>query len=225
MEVKLIDVLGNDLNIVNSARVSYNMKKSTLDSSDIKLLTYLAKNEHTSPFRHGIITFHVKCPEFVARQMYKHVVGANFTSTDPVKDHGWNEMSQRYREVRDFYTPTEWRRQSSNSKQGSDNELVPESEYVGRIYSEALSNSIDAYRKLLDMGVAKEQARMILPLSCYTEFYWTASFQAIMNFIKLRTAADAQCEIRIIAGKIADITRKCFPYSYDAWVLQWNKNN
>lgn len=117
--IQVIDKLGDDLTVVNSARVSFGKRKEKYDDNDRKLVKYLAKNKHWSPFRHMLVQFHVKAPEFVMRQWYKHVVGIETTSSSSAKDHAWNEISGRYVPVTDFYTPDNWRKQSEDNKQAS----------------------------------------------------------------------------------------------------------
>jgi thymidylate synthase (FAD) len=209
--VRYSDVLGSDLAVVNSARVSYGGQSTQLSDKDKKLIEYLAKNKHTSPFRHCFITFHVKAPEFVARQWYKHVVGCNFSMGDAAS-HGWNEISGRYVEYDpDFYVPESLRAQSTDSKQASvESNEMPSSDIV----KNSIDESYKVYKSLLEAGVAKEQARMILPFSTYTEFYWTASLQAIAHFCKLRDHSHAQYEIKEYALQVSEITNTHFPYAF-----------
>ncbi len=218
-DVTLIDTLGSDLTIVNSARIGFSKQKTKFNTTvDSGLLNYLAKHKHYSPFRHVMLQFHIRCPEFVARQLYKHVVGIETTSTYPTKDHAWNEVSGHYIELNEIYKPTEWRKQSKSNKRGSEGILDPESQKKATaIYNTAIQSIQESYKKLLEMGVAKEQARSLLPLSFMTELYWTISFQAAMNFIKLRTAPDAQLEIRDLAAQIEIITANEFPYAFEAF--------
>lgn len=218
IEVKLIDSLGNDLTIVNSARVSFGKKRDVLKKEDIKLLEYLAKHKHYSPFRHVIFQFHIKCPEFVARQMYKHVVGIETTSSYYTKDHAWNEISGRYITLSEIYHPTYWRKQSKDNKQASYGYIEPEiSMNCDEIYRKTIDNVMDSYDKLIKMGVCKEQARMLLPLSFMTEFYWTVSFQALENFIELRNDSSAQGEIRELAQKLEDTIKFVAPNAHAVW--------
>lgn len=215
--VELVDYMGDDLTVVNSARVSFGKRKDELDDDDIRLINYLAKNAHDSPFRHVQFQLHIKAPEFVMRQWYKHVVGAEATSSHPVKDHAWNEISQRYTEVDEFYIPDTWREQSTDSKQASGGEVDDPHDEAGETYIALLSYSQNVYQRLLDIGVAREQARIILPLSVYTEVYWTASFQALMNFIELRDNEHAQWEIQQYAKAVKEIVRAYVPASHDVW--------
>ena len=121
--IEVIDKLGSDLTVVNSARVSFGKRKDVFDSNDRKLVKFLAKNKHWSPFRHMMVQFHVKAPEFVMRQWYKHVVGIETSSSSSAKDHAWNEISGRYVPVSDFYIPANWRKQSDNNKQASEGSI------------------------------------------------------------------------------------------------------
>lgn len=215
-EVELIDTLGNDLTVVNSARVSFGNRKTEFDSKDRLLVKYLSENKHFSPFRHIQLQLRVKAPEFVMRQWYKHVVGAETTSSYPTKDHAWNEISGRYKPVEDYYIPTEWRAQSLDNKQAS-NGLITDQKKASILFDGAMNTALNVYNQLLEMGVAKEQARIILPLNQYTEVYWTASFQAIANFIELRDHDHAQLEIREYAKILGEITKETFPETYAAW--------
>jgi thymidylate synthase (FAD) len=213
-------VCGSDLVVVNSARVSYGGESERLEDRDKKLISYLAKNEHTSPFRHCFMTFHVKAPEFVARQWYKHIVGCNFSTGDSIS-HGWNEISGRYVEYEpEFYFPYELRKQSKNSKQASEESEGMEAELEK--LEEATWDSYDTYKDLLRAGVAKEQARMVLPFNTYTEFYWTASLQAIAHFCKLRNHEHAQYEIQQYANSIEKDAKYWFPYSFPALIGETN---
>lgn len=221
-EVELIDTLGTDLTVVNSARVSFGNRKEELDHKDKVLMKYLADNKHFSPFRHILLQFRVKAPEFVMRQWYKHVVGAETTSSYPTKDHAWNEISGRYKPVEDFYTPSEWRAQSKDNKQAS-NGLIQNQEMASKIFEETMKYIDLQYQGLLNLGVAKEQARIILPLNQYTEVYWTASFQAVANFIDLRDHEHAQLEIREYAKVISKITSDTFPETMKAWFKNESK--
>ena len=208
--IEVVDFLGNDLTVVNSARVSFGKRKTVLSEGDKILIRFLAENKHYSPFRHLVVQFHIKAPEFVMRQWYKHVVGIEYTSSYPTKDHAWNEISGRYVPVSDFYEPAFWRAQSQDNKQASEG-TIEKQETANEVFKNAMSNLLDSYEKLLELGVAKEQARIMLPLNQYTEIFWTASFQAIMNFIELRDEPHAQWEIREYALAIKDMMLKLYP--------------
>jgi len=212
-------VFGDDLAIVNAARVSFGTRKNILDKTDLGLLKYLAKNKHYSPFRHVMIRLHMTCPEPVARQLYKHVVGIETTSAHPTKDHAWNEISGRYKVVDRFHFPLEFRAQSPDNKQASAG-LVEDQHRATAVYDKAIAHAETSYKELLALGVAKEQARFVLPFAQYTEFYWTASFQAIANVIELRDHSHAQFEIRPYATALRTILESEFPAAFDAWFNQ-----
>ena len=216
--IEVIDTLGDDLTVVNSARVSFGKRKEKFDKSDERLVRYLAKYKHYSPFRHLQIQFHVKAPEFVMRQWYKHVVGIETTSNSSTKDHAWNEISGRYVPVEDFYTPDVWRKQSEDNKQASEGVLDDlQQKRMDDTYNEFMRQVRVAYDRMIDAGMAKEQARIILPLNQYTEVYWTASFQAVMNFIELRNEKTAQIEIQEYAKSLLDLMSESFPKTTKIW--------
>ena len=217
--IEVVDSLGNDLTVVNSARVSFGKRKKYWDKSDERLVRYLAKHKHYSPFRHLQVQFHIKAPEFVMRQWYKHVVGIETTSNSSTKDHAWNEISGRYVEVEDYYIPNVWRKQSEDNKQASEGILSEiENERAIHAYDVALTTTKNMYERLVThYGIAKEQARIILPLSQYTEVYWTASFQAIMNFIELRNEKTSQWEIQEYARVLLELMRETFPKITEIW--------
>ena len=218
--IEVIDTLGNDLTVVNSARVSFGKRKEKFDKSDERLVRYLAKYKHYSPFRHLQIQFHIKAPEFVMRQWYKHVVGIETTSNSSTKDHAWNEISGRYVEYDEFYQPAVYRKQSDDNKQASEGQFE-KSEYdyqfVDINWTNAHEICVSAYKQLIEIGMAKEQARCILPLTLYTEVYWTASFQAVMNFIELRNEKTSQWEIQQYAKSMLDLMRESFPKTTEIW--------
>lgn len=214
--VELIDSLGSDLTVVNSARVSFGKRKIELDEADEKLIRYLAKHQHWSPFRHVQLQFHCKVPEFVARQWYKHVVGISYSEGGCRDiDHAWNEISLRYVDAGEFnfYTPQGgFRTQSSSNKQASTDDLIQHPE-LEQTYTEHAKASFKLYNQLVERGVAKEQARGVLPLNIYTEFYWTVSLQALANFIKLRQHEGSQYEIRCYANVLCDLVKTVAPLS------------
>ena len=219
--IELLDSLGNDLTVANSARVSFGKRKKTYDKSDERLVRYLAKHKHFSPFRHLVVQFHIKAPEFVMRQWYKHVVGIETTSSYPTKDHAWNEISGRYVPVEEYYIPENWRQQSEDNKQASEGSISGQEE-AAEAYAKAIQIGKHNYEKLLKLGVAKEQARIVMPLSQYTEVYWTASFQAIVNFIELRDEPTAQWEIREYAKVLKSIMFDIYPSTTQIWEdLYW----
>ena len=213
--VKVKGVLGDDTTIVNAARVSYGKEVTEMKLGDVKLVKYLAKHQHTSPFRHAMIQLHIRCSEMIARQLYKHVVGIECTSGDKTCDHAWNEISGRYVDLStDYWKPKEWRSKpgKGQSKQGSSEPVDAETqEEAFRLYGLVAEATQHAYNKLLMLGVCKEQARCVLPMCFNTEFYWTASLQAMVNVVKLRNKPDAQREVQVIGAEIEKIIRIKFP--------------
>ena len=216
--IELLDMFGNELTIVNAARVSFGNSKSELESKDIKLIKYLYLHKHMSPFRHLMFRFRIKAPEFVMRQAYKHVIGIEATSNDSTKDHAWNEISGRYKPVTEYYTPEIWREQSKSSKQASAGDCQPEvQEQAREIFNRVTKEIHEAYQTLIELGIAKEQARIILPLNQYTEVIWTCSAQAILNFIQLRDEPFAQWEIREYALVFKKILQEKVPILSKIW--------
>jgi len=223
--IEVVDSLGIDLTVVSSARVSFGKRKTKFDKSDERLVRYLAKYKHYSPFRHLQVQFHVKAPEFVMRQWYKHVVGIETTSNSSTKDHAWNEISGRYVPVEEFYVPEVWRKQSEDNKQASDGVLDDLQQKRMSMNYRVFMNQVEmAYETMINTGVAKEQARILLPLSQYTEVYWTASFQAIMNFIELRDEKTSQIEIQLYAKAMKELMFDVYPKTTEIWSkLYWEK--
>ena len=214
--IEVVDKLGDDLKPVNAARVSFGGRSDTFEEKDRKLSKFLIKHKHFSPFRHQHVMFIIKAPEFVMRQWYKHVVGIETTSAHVTKDHAWNEISGRYVPYDEFYEPTEFRKQSEDNKQASDG-LVEDQIKATMMWREAQTKTIETYKELLDMGMAKEQARSILPLTVYTKVWWTASFQSIMNFIELRDEPTSQVEIQEYARALKEIMLDIFPETTNLW--------
>ena len=214
--VEVIDSLGTDLTVVNSARVSFGKRHTKYTDGDRKLVRFLAKYKHFSPFRHMIVQFHLKAPEFVMRQWYKHVVGIETTSSSSTKDHAWNEISGRYVPVEDYYYPQYFRKQSEDNKQASEGEIEDQKQGYF-LWEKGLHQIQEIYKELLELGVAKEQARAILPLSQYTQVWWTASFQSIMNFIELRNETTAQWEIQQYAKVLKEIMLEIYPETTKIW--------
>lgn len=202
--VEIVDVMGSDLSVVNSARVSFGKKTEKIRPRDERLINYLWEHNHSSPFRHATIQFHIKAPIFVLRQWMKHQVGC-----------AWNEISGRYVEFDyEYHTPSHFRLQSKDNKQGSEGAVNPTTEKQAQeIFWDSCDSSMQAYSALLNMGVCKEQARMVLPLNLYSECYWTASLQAVMHFLKLREDSHAQWEIQEYARAIREISKEHFPIS------------
>ncbi len=215
--IEVVDTLGDDLTPVNAARVSFDGFSEEFTDKDRKLSKFLIKHKHHSPFRHQHAMFIIKAPEFVMRQWYKHVVGIETTSSHVTKDHAWNEISGRYVPYDEFYEPTEFRKQSEDNKQASDG-LIDEQVEATMYWRTTQNNTIETYNKLLDMGMAKEQARSILPLTVYTKVWWTASFQSIMNFIELRDEKTSQVEIQEYAKALKEIMLQTFPETTKLWL-------
>jgi thymidylate synthase (FAD) len=191
MNAELIDAMGTDLTVVNTARVSFNKQSTSLSTKDIKLIKYLAKHNHWTPFAHVQVQFRIKAPIFVARQLVKHQVGLV-----------WNEVSRRYVDTDpEFYTPKVWRSRPEGSiKQGSGTALPTFSSISAALeYWRALNVISEIYKDLLSEGVAPEQARMILPQSMYTEWVWTGSLVSFARIVKQRLHEGAQEETKEIA--------------------------
>ena len=214
--IEVVDSLGDDLTPVNAARVSFDGFSETFEEKDRKLSKFLIKHKHHSPFRHQHAMFIIKAPEFVMRQWYKHVVGIETTSSHVTKDHAWNEISGRYVPYDEFYEPTEFRKQSQDNKQASEG-LVKDQISATIKWRETQMKTIETYNQLLEMGVAREQARSILPLTVYTKVWWTASFQSIMNFIELRDEPTSQVEIQEYARAMKKIVLTLFPETTKLW--------
>ena len=221
INVTYIDHMGSDLSVVNAARVSFGKRSDwefgddkdyssytfgqedgqiwlKLSDRDTKLIKYLAKHKHISPFGHSFASFHVKAPVFVARQLVKH------------KFLRWNEISRRYVDDEpEFYVPDVWRGRSEDKKQGSEGVV----KYEGPLGN---YNQLDIYRELLRVGVAPEQARMVLPQSMMTEWYWSGSLDAFADMCRLRCKEDTQYESRLVADQISAEMAKLFPVSWAA---------
>ena len=219
--VTLVESTSNaDLLSVNAARVSFGKKKTEVSKEDEKLIQYLIKHYHDSPFRHAHLTFRIKAPEFIMRQWYKHVVGISYSDGKSIReiDHGWNEISGRYIEYEDeFYYPEKFRKQSANNKQATINESIEDEDEAREIFEKSVKSSYETYKSLLELGVGKEIARSALPLNFYTVVYWTASLQAVLNFITLRSHEGSQYEIRLYAEAVKELVRKVAPITLKAW--------
>tara|TARA_Y100001963_G_C6751166_1_gene434299 strand:- start:1023 stop:1670 length:648 start_codon:yes stop_codon:yes gene_type:complete len=197
--VRLVDSMGSDLSVVNAARISYNRASEEMNDKDLKLLKYLWDNKHTSPFRHAFVQIHIKAPLFVLRQWQKHQIGCS-----------WNEMSGRYVQMKEeFYNPLIWRKQHDSNKQSSSGQ-IDDQMYADDEYYDAITCCVDVYRNLLNAGVAREQARLVLPVSLYSECIWTCSLQALMHFLKERMHQSAQLEIQCYARAVLDLTSSLF---------------
>ena len=227
IEVLLKDHMGSDLTIVNAARVSFDKEsewergftggqvEGLLNYGDERLIGYLAKHNHWSPFGHASMQFRIKAPVFVARQLVKHQIGLT-----------WNEVSRRY--VSDdpsIYYPDVWRAAATDKKQGSDEErtiewikdIYPDDEdiRVSSVYAKAVTKALDAYDILIEGGIAPEQARMVLPQSMFTEWYWSGTLYAFARVCNLRCKPDAQIETQLVANKIDEIAKDLFPVSWE----------
>ena len=206
--VKLIDHMGSDLSVVNAARVSFGKRKEEVSKGDEKLIGFLAKHGHWSPFGHCSAQFHIKAPVFVARQLVKHQVGLT-----------WNEISRRYVDYEpEFHEVDKWRGRAEDKKQGSDEEntieWVSRSQRTGALKRQVENIALKNYNTMLEAGVAPEQARMILPQSMMTEWYWSGTLYAFARVCNLRCASDAQYETRIVANLINIECDKLFPISW-----------
>ena len=202
MLVQWIDSMGTDLSVVNAARVSFGKQKEAYDESDRKLINYLARHAHTSPFGHCFATFHVSAPLFVARQLVKH------------KFLRWNEISRRYvSDEPEFYKPT-LRASTTDKKQGSGGEL--HNHICDEVIRHSSIEAVKQYNYLLKMGVCEEQARIVLPANLMTEWYWSGSLDAWADMCNLRTKDDTQYETQYIAKNIADHCSLLWPDSFHA---------
>ena len=208
LSVELVDHMGSDLTVVNAARVSFGKRKIELDNSDKKLINYLAKHNHWSPFGHCSIQFYIKAPVFVARQLVKHQIGLT-----------WNEISRRYVDTEpEFFEPDVWRGAADDKKQGSSDETINISSHSKRVYLQVLKSAKWTYEDLLKQGVCPEQARMVLPQSMITEWYWSGTLYAFARVCNLRCKPDAQQETREIANMIDKECGKMFPISWGALI-------
>jgi len=225
IDVTYINHMGGDLSVVNAARVSFGKKSSyengqlaekdrkliyylarqQLPEKDRKLIHYLARNKHTSPFGHCFASFHVRAPVFVARQLVKH------------KFLRWNEISRRYVNTPpEFYEP-QWREAAENKKQGSGDTMGKgERKPVENKYEQLTKGAARTYRRMLELGVCEEQARMVLPQSMMTEWYWSGSLDAFADMCHLRCKPDTQAESREVAELIEDQMMALFPVSWEA---------
>ena len=216
--IELVDTLGDDLTPVNAARVSFGGRSDEFTTKDKRLSKFLIKHKHFSPFRHQHIMVIVKAPEFVLRQWYKHVVGIETTSSSVTKDHAWNEISGRYIPVQQYYHPSVWRKQSEDNKQASEGVLDDlQQKRMTQFYNDYMNQVEMTYDRMIEAGMAKEQARIVLPLSQYTLVWWTASFQSVMNFIELRDEPTAQWEIQEYAKAMKKIMFDSFPETTKLW--------
>ena len=219
IEATYVDHMGTDLSVVNAARVSFGKKREALGTvtangetsivlhdTDQKLIKYLAKHKHMSPFGHCFASFHIKAPVFVARQLVKH------------KFLRWNEISRRYVKTDpEFYYPDHYRQSSDDKKQGSGDRV---SDTIANIsiknVTRHMSQCLIQYQNLLTDGVCEEQARMVLPQNTITEWYWSGSLDAFSDMCNLRCKPDTQAETRVVANQIDRKMMQLFPLSWDA---------
>ena len=197
--------MGDDLTVVNAARVSFGKRKEKFTEGDKKLINFLAQHGHWSPFGHCSLQFHISAPVFVARQLVKHQVGLT-----------WNEISRRYVDTDiEFHEVDKWRGRAEDKKQGSEGE-IEEQGLCNFLKTQVETTALENYNKLLEAGVAPEQARMILPQSMMTEWYWSGTLYAFARVCNLRCAPDAQYETRMVADIINRESAKMFPASWSA---------
>jgi len=211
IKAEYVDHCGSDLTTVNAARVSFGKKSQfeealegrVLSGKDVKLIKYLAEHKHFSPFGHAFASFHVKAPIFVARQLVKHQYLR------------WNEISRRYVDDEpEFYVPEVWRGRSVDKKQGSDGKWEPDHKKL----DDAMWELKDLYNQMVYDGCAPEQARIVLPQSTMTEWYWSGSLDAFADMCKLRCKDDTQYETRLVADQISKEMKQLFPVSWVALV-------
>jgi thymidylate synthase (FAD) len=216
--VRLVDTLGDDISIVNAARVSYDKEVYEFGERDSKLLGFLIREGHTSPFRHAALTFEVYAPLFVARQWWKYAV----SSTHVDEQNGWNESSRRYiTEDEKFYIPLpeQWRSKPENSKQGSGEPVDIE---IGQKYFDMLCEAVvqgaEAYQMALEDNIAPEIARLFLPAyGMYVRWRWTVSLQGVLTFLDQRLGRDAQWEIQEYAKAVRELAEMGYPETFKAF--------
>ncbi len=202
--VKLVDFMGGDNAVVQAARVSFG-KGVTNDERDKKLLFFLMANHHETPFEHSVFKFHIKCPIFVARQWFRHRISS------------YNEISGRYAEMKEeFCVPDVLRSQKARNYKYTEVESELNAELLAKI-EKHFQDSYELYHELLEKGVAKEHARIVLPLSLYTQFYWTINARSLMNFLNLRMDDHAQYEIREFANAINEMFGEYMPWTQEAF--------
>lgn len=210
VSVEYVDHSGSDLTVVNAARVSFDKRSEwedgqELSPKDTRLINYLAEHQHLSPFGHCFATFCIKAPVFVRAQLVKH----KFLRV--------NEVSRRYVDSRPtFLFPKHWRDRAENKKQGSGDGEIEDlgGQAIGAIYSVFINDAINLYDSMIASGVAPEMARMVLPQSMFTEWYWSGSLDAFAAMCKLRLCHDAQLETRLVAQQISDKMSELYPHSW-----------
>lgn len=210
MKVELVDSMGSDLSVVNAARVSFHKFHEEFQDGDEKLINYLAKHGHWTPFAHAFLSFRIKAPIFVARQLVKHQVGL-----------AWNEVSRRYVDDEpEFWFPEVWRGKPVNAKQGSSGEVTQEAfaNFIDLpVYpKEVVAICLDLYGDMIQKGYAPEQARMVLPQNTMTEWIWSGSLAAFARVCKLRLDPHAQQETQDVAFEIDRLVPDNFKHSWKA---------
>lgn len=219
IKVELLDSMGSDLEVVNAARVSFKKQSSFeydkddpfnlyLNNKDINLIKYLANNNHHTPFGHCFLSFRIKAPIFIARQLAKHQIGLC-----------WNEVSRRYVDDEpEFYLPQSWRYRGENIKQGSSDFIINEEIFCpDKISKDLCQNALNTYSYLIKIGVCPEQARMILPQNMMTEWIWSGSLLAFLRVCKLRLDPHTQKETTLVAKEIIKYIKEHFPESWNAY--------
>jgi len=217
--VRLVSHMGDDLSVVNAARVSYDKESLEISKKDEGLINFLIREKHTSPFRHAAVTFEVYAPLVVARQWWKYAVSSSHVDDQ----NGWNESSRRYiTEDEEFYIPTatQWRSKPENSKQGSGE---PVDELVGQRFTDRLEEIVrlgeEAYESAMEQGIAPELARLFLPAyGMYVRWRWTTSLQGVLTFLEQRLPHDAQSEIREYADAVLDLSQGIFPVTFEQYL-------
>lgn len=212
INVELVNFMGDDSSVSNSARVSFNKWKESFDENDEKLIKYLADHKHLTPFRHNQVQIRCKAPIFLVRQLGKHQVGLS-----------WNEVSRRYVKTEpEFFYPDGWRSKPEGSiKQGSGESLVKMlGDYadIESCYDNFVNHSIYIYNEMLDSGVAPELARMVLPQSMLTEWVWSGNILAFAHVYKERIASGAQEEAKFFAKELDEVIRPLYPVAWSALV-------
>jgi len=215
--VRLVDTMGSDLSVVNAARASFAKESQELSVQDARLIDFLVRENHMSPFRHAFLTFEFKAPLMVARQHWKYIVGSDHTMD------AWNESSRRYITMDpEFYLPTaeQWRLAPENKKQGSAGLAGP---WIGSVLTtelmQLINKSESLYNMAMEQGIAPEQARLFLPAySMYVVYRWSCSLQSVALFLNQRLSEDSQIEIQEYAKAIYSLSKEKFPVSIDRLV-------
>jgi len=211
-EIELLSCMASDIDVVNAAKVSFASYVKELDESSIGLIKYLMRNKHATPFEHCVFKFRIKAPIFVTREWMRH------------RWSSFNEMSMRYHQPKniDYYTPSYDKIRKQIGKPGAYKfEEISDPEVKDAFYSifqDTILHADEAYYKLIELGIAKEIARCVLPVTQYTEFIWTVNARSLINFISLRNESNAQYEINEYAKIIEDIFQKTMPISYEAFI-------